>query len=600
MSWEQFVQIGTTIVYWTLIWFLAAIPAAILIYAIGRFAPNSPGEAAGRLLAHRPGASDATAQFRASKADARQRLSLGTVRILLDRKHAKLKRELAQIRATIDQRLQKITRASRSTSGTSLMDLLVGFREDTAKALEFDAIDDVTVEKSVALSKARTKLTIYLIAIVVVSLFNFGLLYMYWDEALGGMTLPYVGIEIAMVAAAFFPLLESFGGLAAEFVKEKDDGPSAKFVKSLVLLFGVLSLAAFEYYIFYKLFEGGFKGQLDFPEGGLFHKTIALVGPTLTFFQAMCGYGIAKEIDRIKELGTVQSIKQQVAGAKRFVDGLEVRYERIEEAAARAAESVDEFAAQVKGRGEAEQPAVSLLSDERKRFLEAVDSVNPNRWKREVAPSDGDVDAVTAYAWFLPLAVAFALAVFAFVFAPALQESGLFPTNGWQAIGLSLLTGVVAMLAGGALFDRASSAVESDASWKDVLSPRDSAFKTASVFALFAIGLGIAWVCIAADGWVGVAEAALLIGILAGICWTSSYIDLMLRGVAYLGAVAGSAIVWLLRMIGRLAWYLVLLVATAIVATVLFLLHVLAWPVTWLRSQFRKEPSSTELTASAA
>jgi hypothetical protein len=44
-----------------------------------------------------------------------------------------------------------------------------------------------------------------------------------------------------------------------------------------VLAFSVFALAAFEYYIFYKLFEGGFKGQLDFPEGGLFHKTIALV-----------------------------------------------------------------------------------------------------------------------------------------------------------------------------------------------------------------------------------------------------------------------------------------------------------------------------------
>jgi hypothetical protein len=405
---------------------------------------------------------------------------------------------------------------------------------------------------------------------------------------------------MAVLAAAFFPLLESFGGLAAEFVKEKDDSPSAKFVKSLALLFGVFALAAFEYYIFYELFKGGFKGQLDFPEGGMFHKTISLVGPTLTIFQAMCGYGIARELDRIKELGTVQSIKQQVAGAKRFVDGLETRYDQIEEAAARAAESIDEFAAQVKGRGEAEQPAVSLLVDERKRFLEAVDSVNPNRWKREVAPSEGDIDAVTAYAWFLPLVVAFVLAIFAFVFAPALKDSGLFPANGRLAVGLSLLTGVIALLAGGALFDRASSAVENDSTWKDVLSPRDSAFKAFSLFALFAIALGIAWICVAADGWVGVAEAALLIGILAGFCWASSYIDLMLRGLAYLGAVAWSGIVWFLRMIGRFVWYVVLLVAAAIVAMVLFLLHVIAWPITWLKAQFRKEPAPSELKSSAA
>jgi hypothetical protein len=230
-----------------------------------------------------------------------------------------------------------------------------------------------------------------------------------------------------------------------------------------------------------------------------------------------------------------------------------------------------------------------LLSDERKRFIEAVDSVNPNRWKREVAPSEGDIDAVTAYAWFL-----------AFVFAPALQESGLFPANGGLAIGLSLLTGVIALLAGGALFDRASSAIDSDSTWKDVLSPRDSAFKAFSVFALLAIASGIVWICIAADGWVGVAEAALLIGIIAGVCWASSYIDLMLRGIAYLGAVAWSAIVWLLRMIIRLAWLSILLVAAAVVATILFILHVIAWPVTWLKSQFNKEPTANELKANAA
>lgn len=599
MSWEQFVHIGTTIVYWTLLWFLAAIPGALLIYAIGRFAPNSPGEASGRLLAHRPGPSDASVQFRASKANARQRLELGTVRVLLDRKHARLKRELAQIRATIDRRLQQITRASRSTSGASLMDLLTGFKDDIAKATQFDELDDAFPDKRIALSKARTKFGIFLVAILGTTLFNFGMLYLFFDEFFGGLTVPYLGIEAAMVAAFVFPFLESLGGIAAESVKEKDDSPSAKLIKSLALTFVIFSLASLEYYIFYKLFESGFQDQLDFPAGGLFHKTISTTGPTVTILQALFGYGFARELDRIKELGTITSIKQQVAGAKRFFDGLEGRYDRIEEAAARASESVDEFAAQVKGRGEAELPAVSLLSEERKKFVEAVDSVNPNRWKREIAPSEGDIDAVTAYAWFLPLGVAFVLVVFAFVFAPAIRESGVLPGAPGLALGLALLVGFVALLAGGALFDRASSAVENDATWKDVLSPRDSAFKAFSVFALFAMAVGILWICIKADGWVGVAEAALLVGILAGVCWASSYIDLMLRGLAYLGAVGWSGILWLLRMITRLGWYLVLLLAAAVVGSVLFILHVVAWPVTWARSLFRRDQPS-QLTTSAA
>jgi hypothetical protein len=597
MSWEQFVHIGTAIVYWTLLWFLIAIPAAILIYAIGRFAPNTPGEASGRLLAHKPGPTDASTQFRACKADARQRLELGTVRVLVDRKHARLKRELAQIRATIDRRLQQITRASRSTSGASLMDLLTGFKDDIAKATQFDEIDDGFPDKRIALSKARMKFGIFLFAIVIITLFNLGLLYLFFDEFFGGLTLPYLGIDVALIAAAFFPLVESFGGIAAEAVKEKDDSPSTKLIKSLALAFGIFSLAALEYYIFYKLFESGFQDQLDFPPGGLFHKTIAFVGPTLTIFQALFGGGVARELERIKELGTITSIKQHIAGAQHFINGLEGRYDRIEEAAARASESIDEFASQVKGRGEAELPAVSLLSEERKRFLEAVDSVNPNRWKREIAPSEGDIDAVTAYAWFLPLGVAFVLGIFAFVFAPAVQDSGVVTAASGLAVGLALLVGFVVLLAGGALFDRATSAVESDSTWKDVLSPRDGAFKAFSLFAFFSIAVGVLWICVQANGWVGVAEAALLIGILAGISWISSYIDLMLRGCAYLGTVGWSGILWLFRMVARLAWSMVVIVTAVVVASVLFILHVLAWPVTWVRSLVRRDVS--QFTTSA-
>nr|WP_314444433.1 hypothetical protein [uncultured Sphingomonas sp.] len=600
MSWDQFVQVAVTVIYWTLIWLLVAIPAAVLIYAVGRFVPNAPVEAANRILAFRPGPSEAGNHFKQSKAEARQRLSLGTVRILLDRKHTVLKKELAQIRATLDRRLQQITRASKSTTGTTLMDLLVNFREDAAKATSFDAIDDVTLEKSVALSKARSKFRLFAFSILVVSLVNFGLLYLYFDETFGGLTIPYVGIEIAVIGAAFFPLVESLGGLVAESIKEKDDSPLAKFFKGAMSVCMIFPLAALEYYIFYKLFEGGFKGQIDFPEGGAFHMTIALVGPAITLFQASSGYGVARELDRIKELGTVQSIKEQVAGAKRFVDGLEGRYDRIEEAAARAAESVDEFAAQIKGRGEAEQPAVSLLGDERKRFIEAVDSVNPTRWKREVAPSEGDIAAVTSYAIFLPLGVIVVLGMFALVFAPALQESGLFAVSHNLAVGLSLLTGLVALLAGGALFDRTSTAVEHDASWKDVLSPRDGAFKAFSLFGLGAIAIGIVWVCIAAHGIVGVAEALLLVGIIAGICWASSYIDLMLRGMAYLGATSVAAVIWLVRMLGRLAWLASIFALTAVAATVLFVLHVTAWPITWVKSQIWREPSGNHLQASAA
>src|SRR4029453_315506 len=115
-----------------------------------------------------------------------------------------------------------------------------------------------------------------------------------------------------------------------------------------------------------------------FEPNGIAHMLVALVGPALTAAEAMFGFGIARNLLRLKELGAVKTIKDHVSLAQRFVNGLESRYGRIEDAAARASQSIDEFAAQVKGRGEADLPAVTALAEERGKFLEAVDSVNPN------------------------------------------------------------------------------------------------------------------------------------------------------------------------------------------------------------------------------
>jgi hypothetical protein len=338
--------------------------------------------------------------------------------------------------------------------------------------------------------------------------------------------------------------------------------------------------------IFYQLLAGAFQGQLAFEPNGIIHKLVALVGPALTAAEAMFGFGIARNLLRLRELGAVKTIKDHVALAQRFVNGLEGRYDHIEEAAARASQSIDDFAAQVKGRGEADLPAVTALAEERGKFLEAVNSVNPNRWKRDVAPAEGDVDAVTAYAWFLPIGVVLLVAVFAFVFAPAIKGSGLFPATPSTATFLAIGASLVGLITGGALFDRATSAVEHEANWKDVLSPRDGAFKVISVLALALLAGGIVWICLSADGIVGFGEAAILIAILAGLCWASSYADLMLRGLGYLGSIIWQALVWLFRTVIRLGWIAILLIVAGLTALVLFLFHVAAWPFTLVRSFF--------------
>lgn len=594
MSWDQFVHFGATIIYWIILWALLSIPAALILFAIGRFFPNQPAEAAGTVLRHRPEPSDATIRFKDGKEAARRRLELGTVRIWLDRKHARLKRELNQIRATLDRRLQQITLASKATGGASLIDLLTGFKADSERALEFGEIEDHLVDKSTERATARFRAWTLITFALVITVVNSGLLYLFFDEMFAGLTVPYLSIELALVVAILFPVLEMGGGVGSELAKDKSDSPGTKLIVYAVVTLLAVALGSLEYMIFYQLLAGAFQGQLAFEPNGIAHKLVALVGPALTAAEAMFGFGIARNMLRLRELGAVKTIKDHVALAQRFVNGLEGRYDRIEEAAARASQSIDEFAAQVKGRGEAELPAVTALAEERGKFLEAVNSVNPNRWKRDVDPAAGDVDAVTGYAWFLPILVVLLVAVLAFVFAPAIEKSGLFTAAPGTATFLAVGAGLVALVTGGTLFDRATSAVEHDASWKDVLSPRDGAFKVISVLALSLLAGGIVWICLSADGVVGIGEAAILIAIIAGLCWVSSYADLMLRGLAYLGSIVWQALVWLFRTLIRLGWIAILLIVAGLTALVLFILHVAAWPFTLIRSVFDRRGSDAQ------
>lgn len=597
MSWEQFVQIGTTIIYWTMLWLLLSIPAALVLFAIARFFPSEPGPAGRAIMAHRPVASDASQKFKESRAAARSKLELGTIRIILDRKHARLKRELIQIRGTLDRRLQQITRASSTTGRGSLVDLLTGFKADTDRALQFSDIDDNLVDQATARSKARFIVGTLIFFALVITLVNGGLLYLFFDEFYAGLTLPFLSIPFALVLALLFPIAETAGGVGSELALDKSDSASTKLIVFSGIALVVIALASVEFLIFYELFDGMFKEQLSFERGGYVHKLVALMGPGLTAAQAVFGFGVARNMLRLKDIGAVKTIKDHVVLAQRFVNGLEARYDRIEEAAARASQSIEEFVAQVKGRGEAEMPAVDLLAEERAKFVEAIDAVNPTRWKRQVDPSAGDVDAVTAYAWFLPVLVALLIAVFSFVFAPAIVKSGLFSESEAMSAWLAVAAAMAALVAGGALFDRATSAVESDANWKDVLSPRDGAFKVVSIFVLSALTVGIFWICVAADGIVGVGEAAILLAIVAGLCWASSYVDLMLRGLAYLGALAAYALIWLLRTIIRLGWIGLLLAAAAIIGLALLLLHVVAWPFNLIRSLIDRRDNTTNAVA---
>lgn len=582
MTSETFIQIATTIAYWTLLWALVSIPASLALFAIARFFPTSPPAATAAIAAHRPGASEATSKFRQALEVAKRRLELGTVRVLLDRKFMRLKRDLNALRKTLDQRLSQITYASKASGGQSLIQLLEGFSSDIDRALDFNGIDDDLVDHSKTLSAARFRAYTLSAFALFIAVVNGGLLYLFFDEMFAGLTVPYLSIELALVAALLFPLLELGSGIGSELAKEKADGLGTKMIVFAAVFFLMIALGTLEYIIFFQLLAGAFEGQAGFTKGGMAHYMVAMVGPALTVAEALFGFGIARNMLVLRELGAVQTIKSHVTMANRFVDGLATRFDQINTSAMHARQSVEEFADQLRGRDEAQLPASTALAEERAKFIQAMDAVNPGKWQRTVDPSQGDVDAVTGYSWVLALGVIVVVAVFSGVFAPEISAS---IGSGFMAsLGLAFASAIVPLIVGGALFDRAASAVSQDLAWKDVFSPRDGAFKLVSVGTLGVLAIGVVWICFDASGIAGIGKAAILLALIAGLCWAASYVDLMVRGLAYLAAVIWYAAIWLLRNACMLLATALVVFVALLAGLLLTILHVLAWPLIWLRS----------------
>ena len=582
MTWDDFIRFATTIAYWTMLWALVSIPASLALFAIARFFPVNPRDAASAISARKPAQSDATSRFRQALESAKRRLDLGTVRVLLDRKFLRLKRDLNALRKTLDQRLSQITFASKAGDGKSLIQLLEGFSSDIELAQQFNVIDEDLVDHSKTLATARLKAFTLSAFALLIAVVNSGLLYLFFDEMFAGLTVPYLSIELALVAAVLFPLLELGGGIGSELAKEKSDGIGTKLIVYAAVVFLMIALGTLEYIIFYQLLAGAFEGSVAFAKDGAAHLMVALVGPALTVAEALFGFGIARNALLLKELGAVKSIKGQVLQANRFVEGLDTRFDQINTAAMHARQSVEEFADQLRGRDEAQMPAASALAEERTKFVAAMDAVNPGKWPRIVDPSQGDVDAVTGYSWALALGAFVAVTVFTVVLAPEISSS--IGSSREASIALAFAGALVPLFVGGALFDRAASAVSQDLDWRDVFSPRDGAFKLVSVGALGVLALGVVWICSDANGISGIGKAAILLALIAGLCWTSSYVDLMIRGLAFFAAVIAHAVSWLLRTVWNWLARSAVAIVALIVGMILLILHLLAWPFVWIRS----------------
>lgn len=596
MDWQQFTEILASIGYWLLLWLFVSIPTGLILLAVARFFISEPGPASRIIFKHRPSLSEASTKFKEGRMAARQALEARTVRVVLDKKHLRLKRELSELRTALDRRLQKITQASLAPDRGSLVEMLLAFKSDTERALQFSEIEDNLVDQVTARSKARFIAVILTFFALVITMVNGALLYLFFDQTTGGSTVPFLSIPLALILAGLFPIAETAAGIGSELALDKVDSPGVKisFLSAMALL--VIALGSVEFLIFFELFATVFSAELSFETGGSLHMLVGLAGPALTAVQGALGFGIARNILVLLDIGAVKSIKDDVKTAQKFVDGLEQRYDRIDAAAARASRSIEEFVSSVKGRGEAAMSAANVLGDAREKFIESIDAVNPARWNREAEAGAGDRNAAYAYTWFLPIMASVLVFGFIGVFGPIVAKSGLFSGSVFSSLLIASAVAVLMFAAGGGLFDRATSAIDSEMDWKDVLAPRDGTFRLASLVIFSALALGIFWICVALDGILGVGEAIILIAILYGIGWISSYMDLFLQGLKHIAVLASDVFLWLWRFSYRLLWLLAVFLAAALVGLVLFVLQIIALPFNLIRSAIEQR-QKTEFPA---
>lgn len=581
-----------------LLWLLVSIPAYWLLSGWQRIGTETPAETARWFFRYIPNFAGHYANFKARWDAAVERLGASSVRVMVDRKHRQLRRDLTRIRANIDRCLQQISAASAGHEGGTLIDLLRGFQSDTQRALQFGTIEDGFVDDTVARSKARFSATTAVIFMFVITAANFGLLYLFFDEFFAGLRVPYIGIQLALALALAFPIVEAAGGFAGEMLARSEAGRAMTTVGLAVIVLVVIVLGALEFVIFYQLLGPLFQAIRSFPRDGLMHMAVSFVGPAFTALEAIFGFIATRNLLRLRELSAHISIRDQISDAREFVDGLESRYGRIDRAAAAAIQSIDELECQFQGRRNGEIPVASTLAEQREALKSAINDVDPERWAGHVPAGDGDRAAVTTQAWILPLLIIAALAFFSLVAGWVLARSGIAGRYGfWIDALIALVTASSCLLAGAHLFDRTTVAYDTGSEWRDAIAPRDSAFPVAALAILATAAAGTTYACIAADGWTGIAAALLLVAVLIGVAIAGSYLDLAARGFSFLITILPLIALFALSTLALGGWATLLIAAGIIAAAIHAIVALLAWPLTWLLSLRRSPAPAATATA---
>lgn len=596
---QGLVLIAAILIAVLIVWHLAGVLGLLLHSGLGALIPEGPGDLWRRTYPALPSPRRALDRYREGIARAIEALKLGSARIVLERAHLKLLKILRSHREEVAKQLRQLGGLTTTGRNASLVELLQGFSADVDKLSKFPEIEDGFADREKERSRLKATYWGSLFGTVVITAFNFGLLYLFFYEV-GLPNVPGTQISLAIVLSLALPIFEFLSGYLTNLSKE------APATRLTIQLFVAVALSALEALIFYLLFQSIFEGlgetNAATKVGGIGHYAVTLVGPALVLMGSVCGAAVARSQQELRSLGAERAIRDQVRDAQRFVGDLPHRIGDIDAAAANAGTSIGSLVAQMQGQGEALQPVATVLEEKRVAFLAAVDSVNPNRFQREIEGTNADRMDGARFAWLIaPLAVAGAL-IFAAALGAQIGRLNILPDDLAAAPYLvAILIAAVVGLMGAFAFERLTITSQTAGEWKDTLWARGNAFRICAVLTLCLLVVGIFGLAINLDGWlVGSIEAVILTTLIAGLAVAGAFHDLVARGTSFWAKVVALLSVFLVEVAVTGALLLLAGAAVVMVSLLFYGSFLLAWPTIWWRSYLARRAVRSSETHEAA
>ena len=561
-------------------WFVAAIPAAIVWMFLQRLFPGGGGAIATRILRLVTRRGDLLRQLSNRVAAAHAAIAQkGTARLLLESRHRALQRTLQDERKTLDLRLEAVQNSAAGGTDADLRRLLEEFAGASSKMPAFETIEHDLVDNTVAARHARSGAFTYFVMTTLISILNWGLVFLFLNEMFSDDLIPLVKIPLALPMALIVPAFECGVGIA---FATADHNPSAigKFCMRAALSLMTCVLAGIEFYMFTSLVSAGADNRSASLLTGFVGQIFPFLGPAITLGLVLFSYNHARASHTARELGSIRNLKRDLEACNGFVNGLPGRLQAIGAAAVAATRSVDAYRAELEGRGAVQEQIGATMAEHRRSLLEAIDSVNPAVWNHTPLAGEGDLAATLRVAWGWVPATLVMIGVFIIGGGTLLQTDGLVGTGhgAWPFV-IAALVAIVALPAGWLLLDRVGVTVDGAGRQSDIIHPRNHAFRIVGLVVVALIAIALISLGVVAHSGLGLIESLFLVAMFAGLVLLGGYSDHILSGADFLARVA----VFMAVFAARAGWWLIRTAALGLAAALCWLIDgavsLIAWPV---------------------